>query len=93
MVVANGRGYYTAKVNDYPDSGTSAGGLFGNPALDTSGSTYKTKGVCSSLILISKTGSLPCTACPAGESRDSGAREHEAYVCEFGEERMLHQNI
>ncbi len=83
MVVANGYTYYTAQENAYYSYYT---------ALSTSGSTYKVMS-CISLILISKTGSLPCTACPAGESRDSGVRVREVYVCEFGEERMLHQNI
>jgi hypothetical protein len=89
MVVANGYVYWTLSG---PDSGYGAGTLFSTFGLSTSGSTYMTND-CHYLILISKTGSLPCTACPAGESRDSGARVREAYVCEFGEDRMLHQNI
>jgi hypothetical protein len=84
MLVANGYGYYTASEE------SSAGQYWSSGYLYTSGSTYKA-GACNLLILISKT--MPCTACPAGESRDSGARVREAYVCEFGEDRMLHQNI
>ena len=85
LVVANGYAYLTAS------QGSSAGSLSTTSgALYTSGSTYKINN-CNHLILISKTGSLPCTACPAGESRDSGARVREAYVCEFGEDRVLHQ--
>jgi hypothetical protein len=61
LVVAGGRGYYTAAVE------SSAGSLSTSSGLFTSGSTYMTSG-CNYLILISKTGSLPCTACPAGES-------------------------
>jgi hypothetical protein len=95
MHVAGGRAYWTLTALDpggghYSYYGYSPGSLFTTSHLSTSGSTYKTS---FGLILISKTGSLPCTACPAGESRDSGARVREAYACEFGEERMLHQNI
>jgi hypothetical protein len=87
MVVANGYGYWTLSG---PDSGYSSGYRDTTSGLATSGSTYMVNS-CSYLILISKTGSLPCTTCPAGESRDSGTRVREAYVCEFGEDRRLHQ--
>jgi hypothetical protein len=94
LVVDNGKAYYTAS------QGSSAGSLYTSGVLsgvsirenDQTRLTYMVNN-CNLLILISKNGSLPCTACLAGESRDYGARVREAYVCAFGEDRMLHQNI
>jgi hypothetical protein len=71
LVVANGNVYWTPTG--------SAGLLYTNNGLSTSGSTYKVAN-CQLLILISKAGSA-CTACPAGESRDCETRVREAYVC------------
>jgi hypothetical protein len=94
LVVDNGKAYYTAS------QGSSAGSLYTSGALSglsirenyQDRLTYMVK-YCNLLILISKKGRLPCTACPAGESRDYGARVREAYVCEFGEDRMSTREI